>query len=351
MLLTTTRGRSARALHMFLIILCAAAAATPEAPDTCADSPIPLVNLSDFLDRRSDAARLEVAQAWDAAMSSVGMAVIVGHGIDAELIRSMERDAHRFFARPHGEKMKSCLNRGYGFGGYVPQGVEAVARSTGASDHADLVENYVFNVGGSTDEPTPPPEELAEHVPRYWAQAEALMRSLMRLSALSLGLPEDHFDPPFASPKCNLRLAYYAPLSAAADERPPGARYGAHTDYTGFTILRQDPHIAGLQAQLPGGEWTAVPPHPTGLVVNAGDLIQVWTNDRWRSPPHRVANPRDGDAAAAAAARLSVVFFTGPSDDTLIEALPGSFGPDRPKRHAPVSAREHLLMKLSRSNV
>ena len=57
----------------------------------------------------------------------------------------------------------------------------------------------------------------------------------------------------------HLRLGYYAavPPAAAAD----GAmRYGAHTDYTGFTILRQDPTVHGLEAQTRDGSWHPVPP-------------------------------------------------------------------------------------------
>jgi isopenicillin N synthase-like dioxygenase len=321
---------------------------------------LPLVNISDFLDPGApDAARLRVAQAWDEAMSTVGMAAIVGHGVDRDLVDALDAGARAFFTLPHAEKMRSSLNRGYGFGGYVPQGVEAVARSASRDleSPADLVENYVFNRAGEVaHEPIAPPAQLQEVAPGYWMAMEALMRSLMRLSALSLGLDESHFDESFALPKCNLRLAYYPPLAAAADERPPGMRYGSHTDYTGYTILRQDPRVAGLEAQLKDGSWVGVPPHDSGLVVNAGDLIQVWTNDRWRSPPHRVANPPSvaadkNDAADEAPGRLSLVFFTGPKDDTRIEALPGSYGPDNPKRYAPVSAGDHLRNKLARSNV
>jgi isopenicillin N synthase-like dioxygenase len=161
-------------------------------------------------------------------------------------------------------------------------------------------------------------------------------------------LPQGQFDAAYAEPKCNLRLAYYPPQDPDVSKRPGGQRYGAHTDYTGFTILRPDPSVSGLELQLASGEWIKVPPQPDALVVNAGDLIQVWTNDRWRSPPHRVVNPPGG---AKPCSRLSLVFFTGPANDTIIEALPGCHGPDRPKRYDPVTSGEHLQRKLTRSNV
>jgi isopenicillin N synthase-like dioxygenase len=63
---------------------------------------------------------------------------------------------------------------------------------------------------------------------------------------------------------------------------------------------------------------------------------------------HRVARPT---GSAAARPRLSLVFFTGPPGDTLVEALPGTWGPDKPKRYPPVSARAHLLQKLRVTNI
>jgi len=53
-------------------------------------------------------------------------------------------------------------------------------------------------------------------------------------------------------------------------------RYAPHTDYTGFTILRQDPEVSGLEVLHPTDEkWIPVPLVPNAFVVNAGDLIQV----------------------------------------------------------------------------
>ena len=316
------------------------------ASDKC---PVPVIDISPFL-HGDEEQRTQVAQQWDAAMSSVGMVTIVGHGCPPKAIDALYDGATSFFAKSREEKMQFCLNKGYGAGGFVPQGVEAVARSTGnAAAPPDLVENFVFSHRGdaaleSVPVPSEPPQ-FQGAVEQYWDEMTSLLHTLMRLSAVALALPAEHFEPCFARPKCNLRLGYYA---AMPDERPDGAmRYGAHTDYTGFTILRQDPTVPGLEAQTTDGGWHPVPPHPGGLQVNAGDLIQVWTNDRWRSPPHRVVNP---PPELAQRGRLSLVFFTGPADETLVEALPGTHGPDRPKRYEPVSAREHLMNKIRRSN-
>ena len=91
-----------------------------------------------------------------------------------------------------------------------------------------------------------------------------------------------------------------------------------------------------------------VPVVPGGFVVNAGDLIQRWTNNVWRSNLHRVANP---EHSVRSSGRLSLVFFTGPNDDTVIEPLDVCVSSDRPAAYAPVRADEHLRQKLAVSNV
>eukprot|EP00658_Telonema_sp_P-2_P045297 TRINITY_DN3322_c0_g2_i4.p1 TRINITY_DN3322_c0_g2~~TRINITY_DN3322_c0_g2_i4.p1 ORF type:complete len:102 (-),score=13.78 TRINITY_DN3322_c0_g2_i4:159-464(-) len=101
---------------------------------------------------------------------------------------------------------------------------------------------------------------------------------------------------------------------------------------------------------MPGGEWLAVQPMAGGLIVNIGDLYEVWTNGRWKSTVHRVANPTTGSAAACSP-RLSMPFFTGPKNEAVIEAIPTCVGDGNPAKHAPITAGEHLRNKLSASNV
>ena len=248
-----------------------------------ASCPVPVVDLSDFL-RGDEQQRARVAAEWDAAMCSVGMAYIIGHGCPPEVIQSLHVLAMRFFTASRESKMRYCLNKGYGAGGYVPQGVEAVARSTGdGGAPPDLVENFVFSHRGdpgleSVPVPAEPPQ-FQGAVEGYWDAMVALLHALMRLSATALSLPADHFERCFAQPVTHLRLGYYAAIPPAmpeAEAAEGAMRYGAHTDYTGFTILRQDPSVGGLEAQTADGSWHGVPPRAGALLVNAGDLIQVW---------------------------------------------------------------------------
>jgi len=177
-----------------------------------------------------------------------------------------------------------------------------------------------------------------ETVEAYIAAGRELALRLMRLSAVALDLRADHFAPFFDSMELNLRCVLYPDQPEAPQD---GAmRYGPHTDFSGFTILRQDAAPGGLQVKIDEA-WVDVPPVPGTLVINAGDLIQRWTNDRWVSNVHRVNNPPpsfapDGatdtsPASALARAqgrrastrRLSIVLFTGPNSDAEISCLPG----------------------------
>jgi gibberellin 2-oxidase len=117
---------------------------------------------------------------------------------------------------------------------------------------------------------------------------------------------------------CFLRLNRYPPCAA------PSGAYGLcpHTDSDFLTILHQD-GVGGLQI-VKAGRWVAVEPNPGALIVNVGDLLQAWSNDRYRSVEHRVM-------ASDARERFSVAFFLCPSYDTLIQPRCGAGGSPRYK--------------------
>jgi isopenicillin N synthase-like dioxygenase len=164
----------------------------------------------------------------------------------------------------------------------------------------------------------------------------------MRISALALGLDEDFFGPYYGRMMHNLRLARYP--DQTEPPLPGQFRNGQHTDFTGFTILRPDLAPGGLQVLSPGNAWIDVPAAPGTLVINSGDLLQRWTNDRWRSNLHRVSNP--DRTMTGSAERLSIVMFTGPDPEAVVECLPTCAGPLNPPRYRPVTARDYLTMKI-----
>jgi isopenicillin N synthase-like dioxygenase len=122
-------------------------------------------------------------------------------------------------------------------------------------------------------------------------------------------------------------------------------RYGEHTDYTGYTILKcfDESEHADLQIKI-GEEWVRCKNVQNSFIINSGDMIEVWTNGIFKSNYHRVLNPIEKYNKS----RISLVFFTGPHDDTMIECLETC-----DKEHAkykPVKSGDYLKMKINSSN-
>eukprot|EP00930_Biecheleria_cincta_P070322 TRINITY_DN57964_c0_g1_i1.p1 TRINITY_DN57964_c0_g1~~TRINITY_DN57964_c0_g1_i1.p1 ORF type:complete len:375 (+),score=60.36 TRINITY_DN57964_c0_g1_i1:50-1126(+) len=352
---------------------------------------VPVLDLAAFraslehmdLQRRQGEDKIELsedarcmARQWGEAFSTFGFCQIVGHGVPDSVIEAAHDAARRFFKLPEAEKRKCDLGKGYGAGGFTAQGGERVSATAsqqptgevlgaGNARPPDRVESMVVH---GTQEVVIPEGvdgyEAAVH--GYHDELVKLLRAIMALTACSLDLPFDYFEPYFFDAEgkrrgeSSLRMAFYPAWKEGQEPIPGQLRYGEHTDYTGFTILWQDHNIdgpqtakeglktppGGLQVRMPDGSWLDCPPLPGAFTVNAGDLIQVWTNDEMLSNVHRVVNPPPGDRSD----RISLVFFTGPALDTVVEALPTCCGPRKPARYSPVTASEHLAKKLAASN-
>jgi isopenicillin N synthase-like dioxygenase len=310
---------------------------------------IPVIDIAPFRER-TDCAR--VAAQWDAAMRQTGFALVTGHGMRSDLLDGVYAQAQRFFARPPAEKIRlSFPERGRGQG-YLPQGSETVGRGRDAGAAPDLCESLTF-ANPRFDAHVPDtaldarlyranlwPDDMPGFratVEAYIAAGRTLALTLMRLSAVALDLPADYFARYLDRMELNLRCVLYPDQVEAPAAN--ALRYGPHTDFSGFTILRQDEAPGGLQVKS-GVDWIDVAPIPGTLVINAGNLMQRWTNDRWISNIHRVANPPPDRHSGTR--RLSIVLFTGPNSDAQIACLPGCGTPHYP----PIVAGLHSEQRM-----
>jgi isopenicillin N synthase-like dioxygenase len=152
---------------------------------------------------------------------------------------------------------------------------------------------------------------------------------LLRAFAASIGAAEDAFVRTIDRPTSRGSLIYYPPQPPDMGDNQFGV--SPHTDFGCLTLLYQD-DVGGLQVRAADGAWVTAHPIPGTFVVNVGDLLARWTNDRFKSTPHRVVN-RSGRE------RFSVAVFVDPNAETVIEpvVVPGEI-----RRYPPVTAEQYI---------
>src|ERR1700722_17423616 len=248
---------------------------------------VPVLDLAGF---GTEGALIEPAiiKAFGRALEEVGFLTITNHGIPDALGAGLYDLAKRFFAEPEERKRACSLPTRAKPYGYLPMGIESVAATLSGEEAPDLCEALVF-VAPNAREPESgrpanlwpdEPPELPPAAIGYYRAVAAFAHNLYPMAALALGLPEDYFAAFFQKPSFVLRLVNYPDQPMLP--QPGQLRYGAHHDYGGLTILRQDGAPGGLEVCDRVGQWHAVPPAPGAFVLNVGDLLARWTNDRWR---------------------------------------------------------------------
>lgn len=294
----------------------------------------------------------------DQVCTDVGFFQVTGHGVPDAVADRAWNATVAFFDLPLEQRMAvRPPSPGYPYG-YIPFSGESLAASTGAVTPPDLKEAYSI---GPVD--APPAREMGvdqawawqpnlwpadfpefhEAWSEYFRVMLGLGSRLMGLFARGLSLPGDYFAASVdESPSALRAIRYPARTSGPEDGQ---LRAGAHTDYGTLTILKQD-RVGGLQVQAHDGEWAGVETVSGAYVINIGDLMARWTNDRWRSTLHRVVDPAP-DAAGEIPSRHSMPFFHNANWDALVEALPRTGEP----KYEPVLAGPHLQSKFAKATV
>lgn len=317
---------------------------------------VPVIDLTPY--RTGTDKNAVVRQVADAC-ERIGFLIISGHGIADDTMSRMLDASRRFFALPFETKAAVRSSDPAVFRGYHGVETKSLAKSLGNDVPPDLRESFTINRVQDKSDPyfhNPAagkifaenvwPDEalvpgLKDAFTDYYLALSDLSCTLMRIFALALDLPEHFFDDKVDKHFTNLSTYHYPPMSRAP--KPGQLRGGAHSDFGSLTLVYGYPSARGLQVWT-GTEWEDVPVEPGTFVVNLGDLMAQWTNDRWVSTMHRVANPPEGEWDQS---RYSIVFFHQPNYDVVVESL------DRknPAKYPPVTSGEHLVRKLSAMHV
>jgi isopenicillin N synthase-like dioxygenase len=301
-----------------------------------------------------------VGREFDETLREVGFFQIIDHGIpDATSDRCWDV-TRAFFDLPL--EAKRAVERPVGgLYGYFPMLAESLAQSLGTKTPGDLKESFNMGPGVLPDHapvdgteaslfaPNRWPAAIPELKPvweSYYAAMSSLSNRLMSCFALGLDLPADFFaDKTDRSPSA-LRAINYPEQRLPPEDGQ--LRAGAHTDYGTLTILRQELGRGGLQVHdEKTASWLDIPPIEGAYVINIGDLMARWTNDRWTSTLHRVVNPESGSTVSTR--RQSMPFFHNANYSAVVECLPSCLGDDGTAKYEPVLAGPHLAGKTGKA--
>jgi isopenicillin N synthase-like dioxygenase len=319
---------------------------------------VPVVDIAPFLADHARG-RAQVAQAVNDACSEIGFIVITGHGVPREMTEAMMRVSREFFDLPLDRKLASAPSQSEYPRGYSRLMGESLAYSANRAAPPDLKEALSIGQVAFPDDdyhrgaaaalsfadniwPAHPPG-LRSVWTDYYREMERLASDLMRIFAVALDLREHFFADKLDRHVSVLRALNYPDQHSSP--APGQLRAGEHTDFGSLTILLQDDRPRGLQVQTLTQGWCDVQPVPDSFTINIGDLMQLWTNDRWISTRHRVANPPPG----AASRRQSVAFFQQPNYDALITCLDSCRETGREAKYAPITSGEHMWTKIRRT--
>ena len=310
-------------------------------PDAKAE--IPVFDIAPYLNgepgaRESLAARLRYA------LENIGFYFIVNHGVPQALIDATFDATRQFHNRPLERKMEHPFNEhniGYvPIGGSVtrhsklnqnnrPNQVESLfVKRDLPVGHPDVVNGVRFRGVNHWPEDLP---TFRTTVMAYADALEKLGKSLLPLYALAADMPADAFDEAFSDPMYTLRLSHYPEQQVQAENQ---FGLAPHSDTSFMTLLVQN-KVQGLSVRLPNGEWIDAPALPGSFLVNGGDMLRRWTNDRFLATPHRVINNSGRE-------RYAIPFFMDCNLNWVMKCLPTCQSADNPAKYDPITYSEYM---------
>ena len=304
---------------------------------------IPIIDISE-LHSAAPAGLKAVANNLARAASTVGFFYIKNHGVPQSLIDDVFATARAFYSQPLPIKNQVKINathRGFLRAGEAKMSDEA---------RPDLKESFVWGLDvDDTDpdyrsgRPLAGPNQWPAGLPRmratfmrYFEECNGLGKLLLRAFAASLDIEPDYFIRAFEKPITRCSVIYYPPQPPAMGAEQFGV--APHSDFGTLTLLYQD-NVGGLQVKDANGDWVTAHPIAGTYVVNVGDLLARWTNNRFASTEHRVINSSGRE-------RLSCAAFVDPDFETVVAPVVKA---GESAQFEPTTAGEYLVQRFGKA--
>ena len=305
---------------------------------------IPSVDLKDFLCEDLEK-KSNFVKSIGEAFQKIGFCAVKGHFLDDELVDKLYKQIKLFFDLPTDIKRKYEYPEYSGQRGYVSYGKE----SAKGSKHGDLKEFWHFGQYLDDDEYVKfnyPKNQTVTELPRFNNIGKKVFQSLektaiyvLRAISLYLDLEEDHFDKYVKKGNSILRPIHYPPIQT----KPKGAeRAAAHGDINLITLL-MGAQGRGLQVLTNDGEWIDAIAKDDEIVINVGDMLSRYTNNKLKSTIHKVINP---PKELWKKSRYSIPFFLHPIGTMSLNVLDSCIDENNPKKYEDITAHEFLIQRL-----
>ena len=279
---------------------------------------LPVIDIAPLM-QTNERAKTTVAGAIGDACHDIGFMIIRGHGIPSSTIAVLRRSVMQFFGRPLEDKLALSITRD-NYRGYIPLGFFTPNAAAGA---ADRYEGYKLHWEADANDSIcsqcalygpnrwpDAPSALRTAVLQYWEQCDRVAGVLLDALAIVLGIEAELFRRAFEKPLTNMTLLHYPPKTPGQDF----VGIHPHKDTDALTILAPDP-VGGLYVKRKGmDEWIAADAPDDALIVNIGDLLEVWSGGYFVSTPHKVVNSSGQE-------RYSFPYFAVPRFDVLVSPL------------------------------
>ena len=306
---------------------------------------IPVIDVSQLRSGTSETA-LTVALKIRQAAEEVGFFYITNHGIAEAVIKQAYSAAKDFFNLP--KKLKDSVKINANHHGYLSVGEAKMEQA----ERVDLKESFVWGLDLPDEHPSVTKEnpflgrnqwpdgkrDFKRAVYPFFEAGLQCGRDMMRAFALGMELPEDSFLKATDEPIARSSIIHYPPQPADLGAEQFGV--APHTDYGCLTLLWQD-QVGGLEVQTREGEWVTAHPIEKTLVVNVGDLLMRWTNEGFKSTPHRVVNRKGQE-------RYSMVIAWDPNFDTVVDPSMVCQNGVQPL-YSPVNCGDYVLSRFDSS--